>query len=554
MLCVEPALSGFPYVAPPAHKVETEPPTRETPSRRLAASGAFFNAREGSNMRSIRTLVLCAAVVTSLLVVTQAQAALFWGNNSTHSIGRATLQGGEVNQGLVGGVIARGGGVAADGRNLFWGTESETIGRSNLEGKEVNASLISPLGFVGGLALAGGKVYWANLTVGVVGRAGLDGAEVERTFVQGGEAAGVAVSSDYVFWTEPGGLIGRQALNGSESNFAFLTEIGTPTGIAVYGNYLYWGNFYANSIGRANLQGGEVNPAFITTGVSHPEGIAVAGGHIYWSNSASESIGRANLQGGEVNGTFVAVAGEPYGLAASEEASPAANAPEFGRCVKEATSTHLYGNASCTVPAATPSHGSYEWHAGPGPKHHFTGHGLAVALETGAGKTVRCGTIKLSGEYLGPKALGNVVISLGKCELSGVKCTTTGASAGTIDTTALTGALVWEKKALKKVAVLLVPAPGAAFAEFKCGTLPVKIVGSTLVPMKSGRMLRTTRDAWSGSRGTQQNAEYELADGSKRRALLEANFAGSRLEYETISLSASSGQTSEELIEVNAAA
>ncbi len=62
------------------------------------------------------------------------------------------------------------------------------------------------------------------------------------------------------------------------------------------GAYVYWGNFVKGTIGRAENDGGGVNPAFIT-GAGSPQSVAVDANHIYWGNEAAGSIGRANIDG-----------------------------------------------------------------------------------------------------------------------------------------------------------------------------------------------------------------------------------------------------------------
>jgi len=60
-----------------------------------------------------------------------------------------------------------------------------------------------------------------------------------------------------------------------------LRPADTPYGVTVDGQYIYWSNFGTNTLGRANVDGGEVNQSFIT-GASGPDGVVVDGEHIYW--------------------------------------------------------------------------------------------------------------------------------------------------------------------------------------------------------------------------------------------------------------------------------
>ena len=58
------------------------------------------------------------------------------------------------------------------------------------------------------------------------------------------------------------------------------------------------------TIGRADLDGQNVNQSFITGGAT-PPGSAVDGGHIYWANVSSGTIGRADLDGQNANQSFI---------------------------------------------------------------------------------------------------------------------------------------------------------------------------------------------------------------------------------------------------------
>jgi virginiamycin B lyase len=69
------------------------------------------------------------------------------------------------------------------------------------------------------------------------------------------------------------------------------------------------------TIGRADLNGQNVNQNFIT-GASSPRGVAVDSGHIYWPNGdINGTIGRADLDGQNVNQSFITGAVTPEGVA-----------------------------------------------------------------------------------------------------------------------------------------------------------------------------------------------------------------------------------------------
>ena len=77
----------------------------------------------------------------------------------------------------------------------------------------------------------------------------------------------------------------------------------TPYGSAVDGQYICWGNFGTNTIGRANLDGTGANERFITGACNFPTRVAVDSQHIYWTTwtmgavPSTGTIGEANLDG-----------------------------------------------------------------------------------------------------------------------------------------------------------------------------------------------------------------------------------------------------------------
>ncbi|MEA2420992.1 MAG: hypothetical protein QOF55_91, partial [Thermoleophilaceae bacterium] len=98
--------------------------------------------------------------------------------------------------------------------------------------------------------------------------------------------------------------IGRANLDGTNPNPRFITGAGAPSGVAVNATHIYWANQSTNSIGRANLDGSGATQSFIT-GVKNPGDIAVDERHIYWSGGSTNSIGRANLNGSSPNQNFI---------------------------------------------------------------------------------------------------------------------------------------------------------------------------------------------------------------------------------------------------------
>jgi low-density lipoprotein receptor class B len=259
---------------------------------------------------------IAAIVVVSLLFSGSADASVYWANGAAQTIGRANLDGTQVNQSFIGGATNPCG-VALDGAHVYWGNVgSGTIGRANLNGSGVNQGFISNLVGPCGAALDGTHIYWADTNGGAIGRANLDGSGVNQGFIANVHTpCGIAVDGAHVYWGDSSdGTIARANLDGTGVNQSFIGGATGPCGVAVDGGHVYWTNQSGTTIGRANLNGSGVNQSFIA-GATNPCGVAVDGGHVYWPNSINGTIGRANLDGTGVNQAFVGGASRPCGAA-----------------------------------------------------------------------------------------------------------------------------------------------------------------------------------------------------------------------------------------------
>jgi len=173
-----------------------------------------------------------------------------------------------------------------------------------------------------------GQSYWLS-------RAHLDGSCVNGKLVPAGgltasgkslQVSGLAVSGSHIYWTTIAvngvpGSIGRANLNGSDPRPHFITHLRPraakeppgPSGIVVAGPYIYWSDAYNATIGRANLDGTSPNQSFIS-GIITPAGVAVDANFIYWADVSSGTIGRANLDGTSPNPSFITGASSPFAV------------------------------------------------------------------------------------------------------------------------------------------------------------------------------------------------------------------------------------------------
>ena len=167
------------------------------------------------------------------------------------------------------------------------------------------------------------RIYWTNIALGtdMIGRMNPKTQNINQSFINTNDVGfGVAVDSSHIYWTNTNyETVGRADLDGQNVDQNFIVLTGQSVGLyglAVDSNYLYWADIN-NSIGRAELDGQNVNLTFIS-GCQQPRGVAVDRSHVYWANDGN-SIGLADLDGQNVNQHFVPNCPSPFGIAVDPE-------------------------------------------------------------------------------------------------------------------------------------------------------------------------------------------------------------------------------------------
>ena len=141
-------------------------------------------------------------------------------------------------------------GVAVDSNYIYWtarvpGSFGVSIGRAKLDGSSPDASFINTAvwgDFLAQVAVNGNYIYWADVSIGTVGRANLDGSNPQQVWFQPGfsRVAGVAVDANYIYTSLVNlGTIGRANLDGTGENNNFIPS-GNAQGLAVASDYIYW--------------------------------------------------------------------------------------------------------------------------------------------------------------------------------------------------------------------------------------------------------------------------------------------------------------------------
>ena len=248
---------------------------------------------------------------------------VYWLDAGANAIGRAELDGDNPEPNFIAG-LGDSFDLAVDAGFIYWSDPAaDAIGRAELDGDNPEPNFLvlpdvepdpsgDPGGFVEpqphGIDVRAGYVYWVargGSTSGsgaeyrAIGRAQLPvnpsdpPTDLNPSFIDtqpnGFPALDVAVNATDIFWsvTEGGNTIGRANIDGSTPNYVCIEASGLdPRGLAVDASHVYWTNFSADTIGRANLDCSGADPTYIA-GVTDSNGLAIDSTHLYWTNHPS---------------------------------------------------------------------------------------------------------------------------------------------------------------------------------------------------------------------------------------------------------------------------
>ncbi len=109
-------------------------------------------------------------------------------------------------------------GLAIDGQYIYWansgaGLGSGSIGRARIDGTDVDQDFITGTDDPQGVAVDGQRIYWTNRAANTIGRAKLNGTRVDQSFITGAQSpSGIAVDCPTPTGQLAGGRIGPLAL------------------------------------------------------------------------------------------------------------------------------------------------------------------------------------------------------------------------------------------------------------------------------------------------------------------------------------------------------
>jgi hypothetical protein len=142
------------------------------------------------------------------------------------------------------------------------------------------ATIVCTLG-LGAAAPSSFAALFIGYENGHVGRIDVDGTD-QTALVNAGLVLDVATTSTHVYWTR-NGSIGRARLDGSQVDSSFAVTGAPAGGLGLDATHVYWVDEDAGTIRRASLADGAVDGAWSITGAGEPQDVAVGGGFVYWT-------------------------------------------------------------------------------------------------------------------------------------------------------------------------------------------------------------------------------------------------------------------------------
>ncbi len=176
-----------------------------------------------------------------------------------------------------------------------------------------------------------------------------------------------------------------------------------------------------------------------------------------------------------------------------------AEPPMFGICGDNGTGSPRYGTRTCTT-EPTPA-GPFRW--SPIFSGDFETSATTIKLETSSKVKLQCVAETGTGEYTGPKSLGDVVLTFTGCTGMSAKCTTPGQAEGVIQTAPLEGLLGTVTAGAKPIEStvgleLAGSSPSRMFAEFSCGSSTFALRGAAIAQVTANAEVGTAKSSEKG--------------------------------------------------------
>ncbi len=239
----------------------------------------------------------------TVLTVDRAAEKLYWGERSKSGgvIKRADFDGTNVEALVTLSNVPRGIVIDSAANKMYWTNSDWQIQTATLKGEDISTVIQLEEDIVEKTKKSCSSGGWFLFLIIPISYGGGCSEEIIQTNLTSPTDIALNAADGRLYWTEFSGRIRRVNLDGTGLG-TLLPEIGSPYGIIVAGDKIYWAeetDENSGKIQRANLNGTNVETLAKVQGL--PTGISIdtAAGKIYWANSLG-GIQRTDINGGEV--------------------------------------------------------------------------------------------------------------------------------------------------------------------------------------------------------------------------------------------------------------
>ena len=239
----------------------------------------------------------------TVLTVDRTSEKLYWGERSKSGgvIKRADFNGTNVEALVTLSNVPRGIVIDSAANKLYWTNSDLQIQTATLNGEDINTVIQLEEDILEERKKSCSSGGWFLFLIVPISYGGGCSTETIQTNLTSPTDIALNAADGRLYWTEFSGRIRRVNLDGTGLG-TLLPEIGSPYGITVAGDKIYWTEEIDENSGkiqRANLNG--TNTETLATVQGLPTGISIdtAADKIYWANSLG-GIQRTDLNGGEV--------------------------------------------------------------------------------------------------------------------------------------------------------------------------------------------------------------------------------------------------------------
>ncbi|MBI5532326.1 MAG: DUF5050 domain-containing protein [Deltaproteobacteria bacterium] len=208
-------------------------------------------------------------------------------------------------------------GIAVDATNVYFGTLSAAMAVPKTGGGVFTIEPIPGGASISNVVVDATNTYWTSYNLGRLFKDSLTGAGGATDLVTGENGvSGLVLDTDWIYFAvalSPNGSVQKVKTDGTGQQSIANNQM-QPRGIAVDGTYVYWVNFGAGTVMRADKSSPTPTPTTLITGQGNPRGLVADATSLYWTNNGQGTVMKANSDGTAVV-TLAGNENQAYGIA-----------------------------------------------------------------------------------------------------------------------------------------------------------------------------------------------------------------------------------------------